>query len=43
MIVASDPKRYFVPPHVGKNGWIDLIVESYQVTAPKRLVAQIAG
>jgi predicted DNA-binding protein (MmcQ/YjbR family) len=51
MIVASDPARFFVPPYVGKSGWIgvwldveldwnhitELIVESYRMTAPKRL------
>lgn len=23
-LVASDPKRYFIPPYVGKSGWIGL-------------------
>ncbi len=56
VIVSSDPDRYFVPPYVGKSGWVgvrlhrgvdwdvvaDLIVESYRMTAPKRLVATMA-
>jgi predicted DNA-binding protein (MmcQ/YjbR family) len=24
VIVSSDPKRYFVPPYVGKNGWVGM-------------------
>lgn len=26
-IVASDPKRFFVPPYVGCNGWIGIRVD----------------
>lgn len=54
-LVSSEPERFFVPPYVGKHGWIgvwldvdqdwnfieDLIIESYCITAPKRLVAQL--
>jgi hypothetical protein len=52
-LVSADPKRYFVPPYVGHNGWVgirldtsidwdeleDLIVDSYRMTAPKRVAA----
>lgn len=52
-LVAAEPERYFVPPYVGKHGWVglwldadqdwdfvsDLILESYCLTAPKKLVA----
>ena len=55
VIVSSDPERYFVPPYVGKNGWVgmrlhrgvdwdaveELVTESYRMTAPKKLVAQV--
>jgi predicted DNA-binding protein (MmcQ/YjbR family) len=55
VIVSSDAKRYFVPPYVGKSGWVgvrlhrgvdwdvvaELIVESYRMTAPRRLAAAI--
>jgi hypothetical protein len=55
VIVSSDPKRYFVPPYVGKNGWVgvrlhagvdwdvvaELVVESYRMTAPKKLAASL--
>lgn len=53
MLVASEPQLFFVPPYVGKHGWVgvwldveqdldfvtDLILDSYCMTAPKRLVA----
>jgi hypothetical protein len=26
-IVASDPERFFVPPYVGVNGWIGLVLD----------------
>jgi hypothetical protein len=26
-VVAADPKRFFVPPYVGPNGWIGIIVD----------------
>ena len=55
MIVDSDPEHFFVPPYVGKHGWVglwldveqdwdliaDLVADSYRMTAPKRLIAQI--
>jgi predicted DNA-binding protein (MmcQ/YjbR family) len=51
-LVASNPARFFVPPYVGRHGWVgiyldgeidweevgDLIRDSYQLTAPKRLL-----
>lgn len=52
VLVGADPARFFVPPYVGKNGWIgvrllkadwnmvaDLVLDSYKMTAPKRLIA----
>lgn len=52
VLVGADPDRFFVPPYVGKNGWIglrltgadwnmvaDLVLDSYRLTAPKRLIA----
>lgn len=55
MLVGSDPQRFFVPPYVGRYGWIgiwlnektewdllaDLVRDSYIITAPRRLAAQI--
>jgi hypothetical protein len=55
VIVSSDPDRYFVPPYVGKSGWVgvrlhagidwdvvaELVVESYRMTAPKKLAASL--
>jgi len=57
VVVASDPRRFFVPPYVGGKGWIgayldvaqdwqelaDYIDESYRMTAPKRLLAQLVS
>jgi|SRR5579884_3352786 len=57
VLVAADPDRFFVPPYVGRRGWIgvrldrghdwdeisDLVAESYRMTAPKRLGAQLDG
>ncbi|GHO42778.1 MmcQ/YjbR family DNA-binding protein [Ktedonospora formicarum] len=54
-LVESEPERFFVPPYVGRYGWIgiwlddetdwdlvaDLVRDSYCMTAPKRLVAQL--
>jgi predicted DNA-binding protein (MmcQ/YjbR family) len=56
VIVSSDAERYFVPPYVGKNGWVgvrlhrgidwhvvaELVIESYRMTAPKKLIAQLS-
>jgi predicted DNA-binding protein (MmcQ/YjbR family) len=55
VIVNADPEHVFVPPYVGKHGWIglwldvdqdwdfiaDLVADSYRMTAPKRLIAQL--
>ncbi|HEU5088367.1 MAG TPA: MmcQ/YjbR family DNA-binding protein, partial [Roseiflexaceae bacterium] len=55
MIVDSDPARCFVPPYVGRHGWVgvylddepdwaflgQLVRDSYRLTAPKRLIAQL--
>jgi predicted DNA-binding protein (MmcQ/YjbR family) len=55
MLVASDPRRFFVPAYVGSKGWIgvrldgrpdwdeiaEIVEESYRMTAPKRLAAQL--
>lgn len=52
-LVSAEPESYFVPPYVGKHGWVglwldadqdwnfinDLILDSYCLTAPKKLVA----
>src|ERR1051326_7267754 len=54
VLVGSNPERFFVPPYVGRYGWvgiwldsaidweeiIDLVEESYRMTAPKRLWMQ---
>ena len=53
ILVSAAPQRFFVPPYVGRYGWIglrldgavdwravaDFVNDSYQMTAPKRLVA----
>lgn len=55
ILVGSDPNRYFVPPYVGRHGWVgvyldvapdweqlaDLVDDSYCMTAPRRLLAQL--
>lgn len=55
ILVGADPARFFVPPYVGKSGWIGidlkrgvdwrqvaaLVEESYRMTAPKRLIAEL--
>ena len=55
-MVRHAPTRFFVPPYVGKSGWVgvyldgdvdwgelaELLRDSYRLTAPKRLVAQLA-
>ena len=54
MLVASEPDRFYVPPYVGRNGWIGvhfvdvdrdelaaIILDSYRMTAPKKLLAQL--
>ena len=55
VLVESEPEHFFVPPYVGKHGWVghwldveidwehvgSLIEDSYRMTAPKRLIAQI--
>ncbi len=57
VLTGDDPARFFVPPYVGRHGWIgvrldddgvdweeltDLVIESYRITAPKRLAARLA-
>src|SRR5678816_1606977 len=27
MLVRADPKRYFVPPYVGKSGWVGAYID----------------
>jgi hypothetical protein len=27
MLVRADPKRYFVPPYVGKSGWVGAFID----------------
>ena len=56
ILVASEPKRFYVPPYLGHRGWVglwldrapvdwaevrELFVESYCLTAPKKLVAAL--
>lgn len=56
VLVSPDQDRFFVPPYVGKKGWIgvyldgpdvdwdelgDLIMDSYRLIAPKRLVTEL--
>ena len=55
VLVNATPELFFVPPYVGRHGWIglwldavtdwgevaDLVEESYRMTAPKRLLAQL--
>jgi len=40
-LVAEDPGRYFVPPHVGPKGWVGLRLDSPRVNwkAVKNLVS----
>ena len=55
ILINAAPERFFIPPYVGRHGWIglwldavtdwdevaDLVEESYRMTAPKRLCAQL--
>lgn len=57
ILVNSGPDRFFVPPYVGRYGWVGIwlddhtdweqvaerVDDSYRMTAPKRLAAQIGA
>jgi hypothetical protein len=30
MLVAAEPERFFVPPYVGKSGWVGLVLDRVQ-------------
>ncbi len=53
MLVGADPRRFFVPPYVGRKGWVRLddgpdwnevavlIRRSCPLIAPKRLATRV--
>jgi len=40
MLVRSDPEKYFVPPYVGVNGWVGVLLGAVDDAELGELVAQ---